>query len=86
MSNGDNLAANIIVEPVDAVGVDETVTNPKASLDALLNLTEHLESCLNASILSQSFFGLQALGYGIGVVAQHEVAVFGRNADQLAVL
>lgn len=31
MRYGDNLAAHIVIDPIDGVGVDETVTDPQAS-------------------------------------------------------
>ena len=42
MCNGNNLAADIIVESVDAVSVDEAVTDPAAGLHSLLNVTDYL--------------------------------------------
>ena len=46
VGDGDYLAADVIVEPVDAVGVDEAVADPQARLDALLHLAEQLQGRL----------------------------------------
>ena len=43
MCNRDNLSAHIVVESVDAICVDETVTDPAAGPYGLLNLAHHLE-------------------------------------------
>ena len=42
MSDGDNLSADVVVESVDTVGVDETVPDPAASVDHLLRLPHDL--------------------------------------------
>ncbi len=51
MRNGDDLPAHVVVEPVDAVGVDEAVAHPEAGLHGLVHLPEHVERLLD-SILS----------------------------------
>ena len=48
MGNCDNLAANVVVESVDTVGVDEAVSNPEAGLDGLCDLTQHVKGILNS--------------------------------------
>ena len=45
MCNGNNLSADIVVESVDTVSVDEAVTDPAAGLHSLLNVTEYLSHC-----------------------------------------
>ncbi len=42
MRDGDDLAPDVIVESVDAVGVDEAVPDPAARLHRLLDLSDHL--------------------------------------------
>ncbi len=51
MRNGDDLPAHVVVEPVDAVGVDEAVAHPEAGLHGLVHLSEHVERLFD-SILS----------------------------------
>ena len=43
MSNGDNLSSHVVVESVDAVCVDETVSHPQTGLHHLLYLSYHLQ-------------------------------------------
>ena len=50
MGDGHDLTAHVVVEAVDAVCVDETVTNPAAGLDSLFDFSYHL--------LRQGFFSL----------------------------
>ena len=49
VSDRHDLAADVIVEPVDSVRVDEAVAHPQARLDTLLHLTEQVERRLNKS-------------------------------------
>ena len=42
VSYGDDLAADVVVESVDAVCVDEAVADPASSLHRLLDVTQHL--------------------------------------------
>ena len=43
MSNGYNLSSHIVVESVDTIGVDETVSNPQASAHCLFYLIQNLK-------------------------------------------
>ena len=43
MSDGDDFASNVVIESVNSISVDETVSNPNASLDTILDLTTNLE-------------------------------------------
>ena len=43
MCDGDDLASDVVVEPVDAIGVDEAVADPDARLHRLLNFTQNLQ-------------------------------------------
>ena len=42
VGNGDDLSSDIVVDPVDGVGVDETVPHPQTSPHCLFHLTYHL--------------------------------------------
>ena len=42
MRDGDDFAADVVVQPVDGVGIDEAVTGPKPGLHALLDFPENL--------------------------------------------
>ena len=42
MRDGDDFAADVVVQPVDGVGVDEAVAGPKPGLHALLDFAENL--------------------------------------------
>jgi len=44
VSYGDDLAADVVVKPVDTVGVDKTVADPAAGPHCLLNVTQNLYS------------------------------------------
>ncbi len=42
VGNGHDLAADVVVQAVDAVGVDETVADPQPGFDGFLDFAEHL--------------------------------------------
>ena len=48
MGDSDDLAADVVVEPVDAVGVDEAVPDPQTSLHGLVHLPQNIERILYA--------------------------------------
>ena len=46
MGNSDYLSSNVVIQAVDAVGVNKAVTHPKTSLNTLLHFWQHVECSL----------------------------------------
>jgi hypothetical protein len=44
MRDGDDFTANIVVQSVDSIGVDETIACPQSSFNTFLNFTENLRN------------------------------------------
>ena len=63
--DGDDLSSDVVVQPVDGVGVDEAVAGPKAGLHAFLDFAQNLtEAGLNLSIKQYDFkLGYQMKGH-----------------------
>ena len=55
MRDGDDFSTDVVVESVDAVGVDEAVASPQTGLDTFLNFTQNIESCFD-SVFGYVFF------------------------------
>ena len=43
MGDGDNFTSNIVIETVNSIGVDKTVSNPDTSLHTIFYFTTNLE-------------------------------------------
>jgi hypothetical protein len=50
MRDGDDFTADVVVQSVDGIGVDETIAGPQASFYAFLNFTENLKNKLHRCV------------------------------------
>ena len=85
MRNSNNLSTNIVVESINTVGVNKTVSNPKTSLDAFINLSKHVERVLY-TIFSNSILIIRSSSNHLVLVLEDKVALLGGDAAQLSVL
>ena len=56
MRYGYDLTADVVVESVYTVGVDEAVANPEAGLDRLSDLAQHVKRILNTILSYLEYF------------------------------
>ena len=85
MRNCNNFSANIVVESINTVGVNKTVSNPQTSLDAFINLSKHVESVLY-TIFCNSVLVVSSSNNHFAVVLEDKVALLGGDAAQLSIL
>ena len=69
MSHSDNFSSHIIVESVDAVGVNKAVADPLASLHNLRQLVQQVKGILD-TIVSNTLFGLPGPSNGLCIVSE----------------
>ena len=85
MRYGAYLAADVVVEAIERVGVDEAVADPDARLDRLVDLVEDGEGLLDA-VLGHQVGIVARLRQTLRTVAEYVEAVLARDAHELAVL
>ena len=85
MRNCNNFSANIVVESINTVGVNKTVSHPQTSLNAFINLSKNVESVLY-TIFSNSVLVVSSSNNHFAVVLEDKVALLGGDAAQLSIL
>lgn len=56
MGNRHNLPADVVVDPVHRVGIDEAIPNPEPSSDRFVHLTQNLKTKFSINSFSERFF------------------------------
>ena len=85
MGDGHDLSTDVVVEPVDAVGVDEAVSDPESSLDGLADLPQHIE-CVLYAVLANFLRVVSSGSDVVRDVLQDEVGLLRDDTDELASL
>ena len=82
VGDGDDLSSDVVVESVDAVGVDEAISDPESGLDSLAHLSQNIKSVLYPILTN--FLWIVCSGSDIvRDVLEDEVRLLGYNAAEL---
>lgn len=83
MTDGDDLVSDTVVETVGRVGVDEAVSDPDTSADALREVLDDLEGVVDA--VRRNFGGLvEGSLHGLAVVLEDVERRLRRDRQQLS--